>query len=79
MLSKRIGTRSGTTTQLAGARSTIEIIAQRAGLLLRAYYAKSERNSVVLFSFYAPGPLVYHKGFVFFIFFLRIGAKIIFE
>ncbi|KAK8478164.1 hypothetical protein V6N11_059479, partial [Hibiscus sabdariffa] len=44
----------GTTTQLSGARSTTELIARRAGLLLGARYAKSERNPIPLFPFYAP-------------------------
>ncbi|KAK8554272.1 hypothetical protein V6N12_031238 [Hibiscus sabdariffa] len=41
-------------TQLSGARSTTELIARRAGLPLGARYAKSERNPIPLFPFYAP-------------------------
>ncbi|KAK8593448.1 hypothetical protein V6N12_045529 [Hibiscus sabdariffa] len=37
-----------------GARSTTELIARRAGLPLGARYAKSERNPIPLFPFYAP-------------------------
>ena len=44
----------GTTTQLSGARSTTELIARRASLPLGARYAKSERNPIPLFPFFAP-------------------------
>lgn len=44
---------SGITMQLSGMRFTTELIACRAGLLLRALYAKSEKSPIPFFLLYA--------------------------
>lgn len=44
---------SGITMQLSGMRFTTELIACRAGLLLRALYAKSEKSPTPFFLLYA--------------------------